>query len=124
MKAELKALHSPDLDLEHDRPSDDSNFGLLVQIMIGPKGEDSSDTFDAIYCTPTWLAEKAKYESPIVGQYYIVASEYNFKSLKHRLENACSTVEGNSWLELVSRLRPIGHWEFEAIQFERAADSP
>lgn len=60
MKAELKRLHSPDVyDLSSFVPVDAERFSVFVQAMIGPVGDDSSESFDIVVCSPASLAEDA-----------------------------------------------------------------
>ena len=59
VRAELKALHSPDvLDLVGFQPQ--QSFGFLLQAMIGPLGADGEESFDIMVCTPEWFSAEMK----------------------------------------------------------------
>jgi len=65
MKAKLKNLHSPDVDLDSFWPENLENFGFLLQAMIGPEDQNAEESFNMQVCTPDWL--KTHYtESDIV----------------------------------------------------------
>lgn len=59
MRAAIKAFHSPDVDpdpdLDHFTPADDADVGILVQLLVGPAGEQGEESFDVVVCTPRWL---------------------------------------------------------------------
>ena len=110
MKAELKRMHSPDVDdLASYQPH--GSFGILVQLMIGPKETPGEEAFDTIVCSPDWLAEHAKLPD-LVGDHQIVMDEYNYQALQRKVQGFCQSLEENDWQELATRLGAIGKWEF------------
>jgi hypothetical protein len=48
--------------LEGFAPPNPENFGAWVQVFIGEQTEptDSSDSFDLLVCTPSWMAAKVQ----------------------------------------------------------------
>jgi hypothetical protein len=42
-----------------EAPVGADHFGVQVQALIGPTGDDGADSFDALVCSPSWLVEQA-----------------------------------------------------------------
>ena len=111
MRAELKRMHSPDVDdLASYQPQ--GSFGILVQLMIGPEETSGEEAFDTIVCSPDWLAEHAKLPD-LVGDHQIVMDTYNYQALQSRVRSFCRTLEESNWQELAAKLSAIGKWEFK-----------
>lgn len=110
MRAELKRMHSPDVDdLAYYQPQ--GSFGILVQLMIGPKETPGEEAFDTIVCSPDWLAEHAKLPD-LVGDRQIVVDRYNYQAIKNKIQESCRSLEENDWQKLAVKLGAIGKWEF------------
>ena len=117
MNAELKRLHSPDVyDLRTFRPNDPTKFGVFVQAMIGPAGDDSSESFDLTVCTPRWLAEKVESEGPTIGLHHIVVAVFDYDALFAAVQTFCSRCEGSTWEEVCRKVGRLGRWEFDAYR--------
>jgi hypothetical protein len=113
MKAELKRLHSPDLqDLRSFASATPERFSVLVQAMIGPAGEDSSESFDIVVCSPESLAQEAA-EGPVLGLHRIVMARFDFAALASIIRDFCERCEGATWPEVAHRVARLGRWEFE-----------
>jgi len=114
MKAELKYLYSPDADdLAGYVPDDPDRFGLLIQAMVGPAGEDSYESFDLIVCTSSWLAELASERGPTMGRHHLIVSGYDYKEIEAFIRVYCSNCEGLTWNDVGPLVGRLGHWEFE-----------
>jgi len=114
MKPELKWLHSPDVDdLEHFSPEDPEKFGFLLQMMIGPEGGSGEDSFDAIVCTPAWLAERYGEDEVVFGRHHFIVQRYDYASLSDAIDRVLKVCSGRDWGEIVLQLSGFGHWEFE-----------
>lgn len=110
MRAELKRMHSSDVDdLASYQPQ--GSFGILVQLMIGPEGMPGDEAFDTIVCSPDWLAEHAKLPN-LVGDHQIVMVKYDYQNLQSTVQNFCRSLEERNWRDLVAKLIAIGKWEF------------
>lgn len=112
MRAELKSLYSPDVDLETYYPDDPECFSLLLQAFIGLENEIGEDAFDFIVCTPQWLSVE-KRDQIIFGTSYIIVTDYNIRNIENYLKNYIHRCVGDSWLEIASQLTKVGNWEFE-----------
>ncbi len=113
MKAELKGLHSPDIDnLENYKPLDDNNFGFLLQVLVGIKGENSEESFDAIVCTPKWIELNYNKNDVILGENFIIMFQYNYKKLFNIISDLINNIEEENWDRIANKLDRIGKWEF------------
>jgi hypothetical protein len=55
MLAELRRLHSPDVDDLRNWVSNSAEFAILVQIIASPAGSSGEESFDVTVCSPAWL---------------------------------------------------------------------
>lgn len=114
VRAQLRYLHSPDLpDLEHGAPADPEDFCILVQAMVGPRGEEGEESFDFLVCTPRWLSAQAPPEGFLFGRHYLFLWRYDYKLLRRVIEDLCARAEGPDWGAVAARLARYGLWEFE-----------
>ena len=91
MRAELKWMHSPDIDdLASYQPQ--GSFGILVQLMIGSQETSGGEAFDTIVCSPDWLAEHAKLPD-LVRYHQIVMDRYNYQVLQSKIQDSCRSLE-------------------------------
>lgn len=116
MKAELKRIHSPDADLDVYYPDDPENFSLFLQLMIGPEGEDSEESFDILICTPKWILDNKKLEGVVLGRHMMIVFEYDFSIIKSVIFEQCQKCVGFDWQEISTKLSRFAHWEFEDYQ--------
>ncbi len=113
MRAELKRLHSPDIDdLEKYTPAQPDCFGFLVQAMIGPAGCQGEESFDMVVCTPEWLKRTRPAEF-ILGRHHLIVFKYDYKSLAAYIAALAEECTGETWQEIAQQLSRLGKWEFE-----------
>ena len=114
VRAELKRLHSPDVhDLRTYKPENDHNFGLLLQLMVGPYGESGAESFDVLLCTPEWLKQHNKASDLVWGRHLLIVFKYDHDRLFHFLQEYCAQCSGNTWKEIAEKLGRVAKWEFE-----------
>src|SRR5262245_5362265 len=117
MKAEIKKLHTPDIDdLSKYSPYDPENFHFLLQLIAGPEGEKGEESFEILICTPKWLLDNHRKEDVIIGRHYLIMMEYNYKRMLQAINTFCHRCEGSTWKEVAEKLGRLGHWEFEDYQ--------
>ena len=120
MKAELKYLHSPEIfDLAHFEPKNRKSFSFLLQIMVGPKGEEGEESFEVEVCTPRWLASNFDEERVILGSSYLIVQGYSYEKLKEFIIKYLDHCTGDNWLEVARKVSRLGQWEFENYIFEK-----
>ncbi len=115
MKAKLKELHSPDIDLLTFWPDDPENFGFLLQFFAGPDKEKGDDSFSIMVCTLRWLEQK-KIESIFFGANYLIVAEYDLAAIETFLKNYCERCSGETWFEVATKIGRVAYWEFEDYQ--------
>jgi hypothetical protein len=116
MKAKLKSLHSPDVDLASFSPVDPTNFGFLLQAMIGPDGQEGAESFEIQVCTPKWLVdrhEQGVFPDIILGMYMMFVFSYDLRQISRTLERYCERCVGDNWQALAAKLARLGAWEYE-----------
>ena len=114
MKAELKRLHSPDIDdLEHYKPERPDQFGFLLQAMVGPEGKDGEESFDIEVCTPKWLEETYGVDDVVIGRHYLIVREYSYERLVCSIKDFLQQCSGENWDEVAVKVSRLGMWEFE-----------
>jgi Immunity protein 8 len=118
--AEIKRLHSPDIpNLASYVPSDFSNFGFLLQILAGPVGDDSEESFDVVVCTPGWLFDRVEQDGILSGRHHLLMKGYDYGRLERFISSYCANCRGGSWQEVAEQLGRLGRWEFEDYQLAR-----
>lgn len=114
MKAMIKNIFSPDVDmLETYQPEKNDEFSFLLQLIVGPEGEEGEEAFNIEVCTPKWIIASCNPEDIIVGRHRLIVLEYNYERLTHFLTDFCSRCIGDDWHQVVSKVSRLGHWEFE-----------
>lgn len=117
MKAEIKAVLSPDVDdLSHFSPDDPEIFGFSMQLLIGPTQAEGEESFDMMICTPKWLLETFPKDRILLGVHHLIVFEYNYQALMKYLNHYVETLDGETWTELAQKLTRLGAWEFENYQ--------
>lgn len=113
MRARVRRLHSPDVDLDTYRPADPADVGVLVQVIVGPADGPGEESFDVVVCTPRWLERHTQRDGPLVGRHHLIVSEYDAKQVREFLVRLFEAEQADSWRALAERLARYGQWEFE-----------
>src|ERR1700733_4682827 len=116
MMAELKHLHSPDVeDLTTWAPGSD-DFAILVQIIVGPAEAPGEESFDVTVCSSAWVTRQAAKERVLAGRHLLIVSEYDYVLISGYISRYVSTCQGQTWKEVTNKLSRLGRWEFEDYQ--------
>jgi hypothetical protein len=113
MQAEIRYLHTPDIDPATFTPDDPERFAFLVQMIAGPAGEKGEESFDFEVCTPGWLHERASREGPVNGRHHLIIDTFNWPALRSYFQQLVTRCQGQDWHEIAAKLSRYGHWEFE-----------
>lgn len=114
MKADLKRLHSPEIDnLFTFIPDEPESFSFLLQAFIGPKGEEGEESFDIEVCTPKWLSKNYRQEDIVIGRHLLIVFNYNYDRIFQKIKSYVESCSGDTWNEVAQKVGRIGKWEFE-----------
>jgi len=114
MNAELKRLHSPDVDdLKVYSPNESDNFAFLLQAMIGPAGSEGEESFDVFVCTPKWLSSNHDEADIILGRHHLIVFKFDYPSLTKYVARLAERCNGTSWHDVAHQLSRFGKWEFD-----------
>jgi len=112
MKAKIKRLQSPDVDLSNFRPENPESFGFFMEFFAGPENEKGDESFGITVCTLPWL-EQNKPDEMFFGNNYLIVDRYDIKKVELFLSKYCDDCVGDSWIEVAQKIGRIAHWEFE-----------
>lgn len=111
MRAELKSIMSPDVDLENFVPDESEGFSVFVQAFIGPMESSGADSFGITVCDPTWIERQLVGKKYAWGYRTLVLEKYDFGVLKSAIERLCGQVSGQDWGEIAGKLNSYAAWE-------------
>jgi hypothetical protein len=96
-----------------EAPADPEDFCVLVQAMVGPKGQPGEESFDFIVCTPAWLARAVGVRGFVFGHHHLVVRRYDAQLIEAAIRELCDDISGESWADVAAKLSRYGAWEFE-----------
>lgn len=113
MKAVLKDLHSPDEDIQTFEPPDPRDFGLYIELDIGPDSEEGADIFGTMVCSASWYLKEHGEEVSANRRGLVFIDEFNYLKLLQYFQDIVSSYEEDSWQQLASSLNEIFYWEYD-----------
>ena len=113
MRAQLKEISSPDEDLDTYAPSNSSDFGILLELVIGQEDSVGGDIFQLMVCSPDWIQRQYRNERMVWGRHLLIVFEFDLRSIKASIERQISDCAGSDWAEVATRLNRFAAWEFE-----------
>ena len=117
MKAQLRRLHSPDVqDLRNHVPEDPACFGIFIQAMLGPEGGVGEESFGFTACTPAWLKKELDNEQVRWGRATLLVTHYDYTLLRQAVEAICDRARADDWTELGESLALFMDWEFQGYR--------
>lgn len=109
MRAELKAMLSPDLQKPRI-PDEPDACAVLIQAEIGPKGSEGAEIFQFEVVTPRWLLANPQLRW---ARSQLFLPEFSWNEVEALLKRLVSSVSGETWEEIAIKLSRYMHWEFE-----------
>ena len=117
MRAQLKGLHSPDIDLAKFSPEDPTNISFLLEASIGPENEKGADIFSIQVCTPNYLLRSEHSgHGVIVGKNRLIVLQEDIGIIRSFIERYCQRCSGSTWVEVAQKLEGLGEWEFSGYR--------
>jgi len=113
MRAELKGISSPDVELGTYWPEDETCFGFLIEALIGPEGEKGADLFQIMVCTPDWIKANYSDRKAVWGRHMLIVLDYDLLEIKSTISRYVESCTADDWYGLALKLSRIGGWEFE-----------
>ncbi|MET8796699.1 Imm8 family immunity protein [Nocardia sp. NPDC004568] len=111
MRAELKGMHSPDVDLadpEAVRVVD----AALVQLMIGPAGAVGEESFDLVVHASGGDAAAADGDGFRPVDHALVLDRIDAAEVRRRVESFLRDLDRPTWAALAEAIGRIARWEF------------
>ena len=106
MKAKIKRLQSPDVDIPSYRPENPEFFVFFMEFFAGPENENGDDSFGITVCTLPWL-ERNKPDEIFFGKNYLIVDRYDIGKIEVFLSNYCDRCLGDTWVEVASKIGRI-----------------
>lgn len=111
IRPEIKAWLSPDIDLSGG-PVDHESFSVPIQLLVGPKGADGSESVEVLVVTPQWLQQQV-IDRPMFAHGMLIVDRWDWPTIKERLEQAVMACSAPTWRQVGRKLMRVGRWEFE-----------
>lgn len=121
---------------ERYEPTDPTHFGTHVQVLIGTRSGDRSDSFDLTVCSPSWFAEQVAEgtlegvrslrvfpEAVIPGASVWFMRRWDPAELRNALKVVCDSASpGPDWGSVASRVGRLIPWEYD-YRYDAHVDS-
>jgi len=94
--------------LEKYQPHDETNFSFLLQIMVGVRGEDGEESFDAIVCTPKWIFSNLKKKDLLFGYHHLIVQEYDYALMVAKIKKFIGNLGSRDWKDVAEKMSYSG----------------
>ncbi|WP_084487718.1 Imm8 family immunity protein [Nocardia sienata] len=111
MRAELKGMHSPDVDLA-DPDAVCAADEALVQLMIGPVGEAGEESFDLVVRTSRGSGEDTLGPGFRPADHALVLDRIDTAEVGRWIEGFLRDLDRPTWDALARAIGRIARWEF------------
>ncbi|MEM9516618.1 MAG: Imm8 family immunity protein [Actinomycetota bacterium] len=116
MRAQIRGIHSPDVDDPATWTPEQPGWCLFVQLFVGPEDGPGEESFGVVVCDPSWIGQQVEDGSVLDGRHTLVIDEFDWASLETYFQQRVGSYEENSWVDLAAKLSRLGRWEFEDYQ--------
>ncbi len=113
MKASVRSISSPDVDLATYSPADSEPIYALIELTVGSDGGDGADIFGIVVCSPAGLAREVDRSGPMFARHHLVVARWDWPLIRDFIVSAIEADEAATWGELASRIGRVAQWEFE-----------
>ncbi|MGA6204453.1 Imm8 family immunity protein [Nocardia testacea] len=120
MRAELKGMHSPDIDLT-DPEATAAADAVLVQLMIGPAGAAGEESFDLVVRTSVGSVTDMDARGFRPADHALVLDRIDPAEIRRRVEGFLRDLDRPTWDALAGAIGRIARWEFAGYRPARDA---
>ena len=113
MQANLRMIHSPDIENIEIFSTNSNDFCFLIQAMVGPKDGLGEESFDFTCCSPAWISRQLEQEPALFGRGLIIMNTFSYKDLMRIISSLCDRTLGDTWEDIANTLNRFGDWEFQ-----------
>lgn len=112
--SEVQYIVSPDLlDSADVQPPYPEDFGVEVQVYVGPKGSLGPEAFAIWVCTPRWLARRVPEDGPTFISHCLLIARFDREAIRQEILKRFNGVTGPTWEAVARKLSRHSVWEFE-----------
>jgi hypothetical protein len=116
MKAEVKAVSSPDVEVPDTASAARARDSVLLQLYVGPAGEPGHESFEVLLVTTAWLVNRLAEQEGVFGAATYFMEEIDVAAALSVLAGRIASMEGDTWEDLGRRIGSFAHWEFDDYQ--------
>jgi hypothetical protein len=107
--SEVKQIISADItNFDSYLPEDEETFSFPLQVLVGPKGEPSEESFNIQVCTPKWLLSRYNENEIILGAYKLIVFKFDMERILARVRKIFDNCDGKDWNEIAIKLSRVG----------------
>ena len=100
-------------DLKSPQFEDNTDFFILVDLLIGDKNLSTSDSFHIQVGTAKGLEEFFKGEGPVFLRHFLLVEEYNWNLIEKTIIKKFKKCYDDDWNKMVKNLVVYFGWEYE-----------
>lgn len=90
-----------------------STYFISLCLSIGEKGKEGADYFYVDIFNTNWIKEK----KIVLGNNSIILDDFDdFDDIENSIAELINTIYGNSWDEVLIKLRQYFDWEYEKLK--------
>lgn len=113
MKARLRSVFSSDVDdLDNWRPPE-SDFSLVIRLLVGPDTGPGEESFDLTLCTGGWLAAQASAAGCYEPRHHLIVDRFDWRRIRGYIVRRVEGCDGQDWNEVAEKVSRFAYWEFE-----------
>jgi hypothetical protein len=94
-------------------PADEANFGVWLNIHVGPEDEAGSHQFQFLVCTPDWIREQCSQLGVLWGRHMLIVSSYDHSRIIGEIACYIANCTGDNFWKIAQKIARVGAWEYE-----------
>ncbi len=113
-KGEPYLPHEGMVKLDEYKPTDPTNFMVVIEVGIGEFGKEGSDNYTVNVCTPQWLSDDLrKNGKPLFVKGLLLVECFQPKIIRDRIAEIIRSTTGKDWDDYNRKMTRYFNWEFE-----------